>query len=75
MVWLRNNLPADAIVTQGAGNFSGWVHRFYRVRKFGGLVGATSGSMGYGLARRTGNADPLSRLALLSASPATATSL
>ncbi len=49
MVWLRDNLPADAIMTQGAGNFSGWVHRFYRVRKFGGLVGATSGSMGYGL--------------------------
>jgi acetolactate synthase-1/2/3 large subunit len=49
MVWLRNNLPPDAIITQGAGNFSGWVHRFYRVRKFGGLVGATSGSMGYGL--------------------------
>src|SRR5215468_7460543 len=49
MIWLRNNLPEDAIVTQGAGNFSGWVHRFYRVRKFGGLVGATSGSMGYGL--------------------------
>jgi acetolactate synthase-1/2/3 large subunit len=49
MVWLRDNLPPDAILTQGAGNFSGWVHRFYRVRKFGGLVGATSGSMGYGL--------------------------
>jgi len=49
MVWLRDNLPPDAIMTQGAGNFSGWVHRFYRVRRFGGLVGATSGSMGYGL--------------------------
>jgi acetolactate synthase-1/2/3 large subunit len=49
MVWLRDNLPPGAIVTQGAGNFSGWVHRFYRVREFGGLVGATSGSMGYGL--------------------------
>jgi acetolactate synthase-1/2/3 large subunit len=49
MVWLRENLADDAILTQGAGNFSGWVHRFYRVRKFGGLVGATSGSMGYGL--------------------------
>ena len=49
MIWLRENLPADAIVTLGAGNFAGWVHRFYRVRKFGGLVGATSGSMGYGL--------------------------
>ena len=49
MVWLRDNLPADAILTQGAGNFSGWVHRFYYVRKYNGLVGATSGSMGYGL--------------------------
>ena len=49
MVWLREHLPADAIVTQGAGNFSGWVHRFYRVRRYNGLVGATSGSMGYGL--------------------------
>jgi acetolactate synthase-1/2/3 large subunit len=49
MVWLRDNLPADAIMTQGAGNFSGWVHRFYRVRKYHGLVGAASGSMGYGL--------------------------
>jgi len=48
MVWLRDNLPAEAIVTLGAGNFSGWVHRFYRVRKFGGLVGPTAGSMGYG---------------------------
>ena len=49
MVWLRGNLPADAIITNGAGNFSAWIHRFYRVRKYGGLVGPTSGSMGYGL--------------------------
>ena len=49
MVWLRDHLPEDAIITQGAGNFSGWVHRFYRVRRYDGLVGATSGSMGYGL--------------------------
>lgn len=48
LVWLRENLPEDAIVTLGAGNFSGWVHRFYRVRRYGGLVGPTSGSMGYG---------------------------
>ncbi len=49
MVWLRENLPPDAILTQGAGNFSAWVHRFYRVRRFGGLIGSTSASMGYGL--------------------------
>ncbi|HEY2758033.1 MAG TPA: thiamine pyrophosphate-binding protein [Pseudolabrys sp.] len=48
VVWLRENLPDDAIITVGAGNFTAWVHRFYRVRKFGGLIGPTSGSMGYG---------------------------
>ena len=26
--------PTDAIITNGAGNFSAWVHRFYRFRKF-----------------------------------------
>ena len=61
MVWLRNNLPADAIITQGAGNFSGWVHRFYRVRKFGGLVGRDLGLDGLRLARCIGDADDLSR--------------
>ena len=34
MVWLRENLPADSILTNGAGNFAAWIHRFYRVRKF-----------------------------------------
>ena len=48
LVWLRENLPPDAILTNGAGNFAAWIHRFYRVREFGCLVGATSGSMGYG---------------------------
>jgi acetolactate synthase I/II/III large subunit len=48
MVWLRKNLPADAVITLGAGNFTAWVHRFYRVRRYGGLVGPTAGSMGYG---------------------------
>jgi acetolactate synthase I/II/III large subunit len=48
VVWLRENLPDDAIITVGAGNFTAWVHRFYRVRRYGGLVGPTSGSMGYG---------------------------
>ncbi len=48
IVWLRQNLADDAIITIGAGNFTGWVHRFHRVRQFGGLVGPTSGSMGYG---------------------------
>jgi len=48
MVWLRGELPPEAIITIGAGNFTGWVHRYYRTRQYGTLVGPTSGSMGYG---------------------------
>ena len=47
--WLRENLPPDAIVTNGAGNFSGWVHRFYHFRNHLTQLASTSGSMGYGL--------------------------
>ncbi|HET7787439.1 MAG TPA: thiamine pyrophosphate-binding protein [Myxococcales bacterium] len=42
-------LPRDAIVTNGAGNFSSWVHRFHRYRHFRSQLGATSGAMGYGV--------------------------
>ncbi len=48
LVWLRENLPADSFLTNGAGNFAAWIHRFYRFRKFAIHVGPTSGSMGYG---------------------------
>jgi len=48
LVWLRENLPIDSFITNGAGNFAGWIHRFYRFRKYGTHVGPTSGSMGYG---------------------------
>ncbi len=49
VVWLRQNLPQDAFITTGAGNFSAWVHRFYRFRKFATHIGPTAGSMGYGV--------------------------
>ncbi len=48
MVWLRT-LPDDTIVTTGAGNYAGWVQRFYRFKKFGTQLAPTSGSMGYGI--------------------------
>ncbi len=48
MIWLRQNLPEDAIITNGAGNFAAWIHRFYRFRRYATQVGPTSGSMGYG---------------------------
>ncbi len=49
MMELRKQLPADAIVTNGAGNYTGWVHRYWQ---YGGLrsqLGPTSGAMGYGV--------------------------
>jgi acetolactate synthase-1/2/3 large subunit len=48
MVWLRENIPADSFMCSGAGNFSTWVHRFYRLRRFGTQLAPTAGSMGYG---------------------------
>jgi acetolactate synthase I/II/III large subunit len=48
MLWLDENLPADAIFTNGAGNFATWVHRFHQYRRFGSQLAPTSGSMGYG---------------------------
>ena len=49
MLWLRDRLPADAILCNGAGNYAGWIHRYYRFRAFGTQLAPTSGSMGYGV--------------------------
>ncbi|MEM6677660.1 MAG: thiamine pyrophosphate-binding protein [Pseudomonadota bacterium] len=46
---LREVLPEDAIVTNGAGNYAGWLHRYYRWRRWRTQLAPTSGSMGYGL--------------------------
>src|SRR3954466_11537080 len=46
---LRDVLPADAVICNGAGNFSLWVHRFYRYRRYGTQLAPCSGSMGYGV--------------------------
>ncbi len=47
--WLNQRLPPESIVTNGAGNFSLWVHRFYRYGGFRTQLGPTSGAMGYGV--------------------------
>ena len=39
----------DAIVTNGAGNFSAWVHRFWRWHEYPTQLAPTSGAMGYGV--------------------------
>jgi acetolactate synthase I/II/III large subunit len=48
--YLRERLPSDAIVTNGAGNCNIWLHRFFSYRQFGTQVAPRSGAMGYGFA-------------------------
>ena len=49
MEWIEENTRPDAIFTNGAGNYSTWLHRFHRFRQFNTQAAPTSGSMGYGL--------------------------
>lgn len=49
MAHLRITLADDAILTNGAGNYAIWLHRFWRFKKYGTQLAPTSGSMGYGL--------------------------
>ena len=49
VAWLGNRLPANAVISNGAGNYTLWVHRFYPFRGWGSQLAPTSGSMGYGL--------------------------
>ncbi len=54
MTHLNMALPDDAIVTNGAGNYAGWLHRFYQhVHSADGTwktqLAPTSGAMGYGV--------------------------
>jgi acetolactate synthase-1/2/3 large subunit len=46
---LRDLLPDDAILTNGAGNYAAFLHRYHRFRQFRSQLAPTSGSMGYGL--------------------------
>jgi acetolactate synthase-1/2/3 large subunit len=49
VAWLRERLPENAIVATGAGNFSGFVQRYYRYTGLRTQVAPTNGSMGYGV--------------------------
>jgi len=46
--WLSDNLPDDAILTNGAGNYAAWLHRYFTYKQHGTQLAPTSGSMGYG---------------------------
>ena len=66
---LRQQLPPDAIVTADAGNFWGWVARYFRFLRPRTLLAPTSGAMGYAVpagvaaALVTGNRRPVVSLA------------
>ncbi len=49
MTWLETRLDEDVIITNGAGNFASWVHRYHRFRRPNTQAAPTSGSMGYGV--------------------------
>jgi acetolactate synthase-1/2/3 large subunit len=51
---LQRITPADAIITNDAGNFSGWLHQFYQFEKPGTYIGPTNGAMGYGFPAAVG---------------------
>ncbi|WP_072392723.1 thiamine pyrophosphate-dependent enzyme [Hyphomicrobium sp. CS1GBMeth3] len=42
-------LPENGVVTNGAGNYSQWVHRYFEFKGYHTGLAPTSGSMGYGL--------------------------
>ena len=50
---LQQHLPADAVLTNGAGNFASWIHRFFRhhglAKGHKTQLAPTSGAMGYGV--------------------------
>jgi acetolactate synthase I/II/III large subunit len=42
-------LPENGILTNGAGNFAAFVHRYFQYKSYRTCLAPTSGSMGYGL--------------------------
>jgi acetolactate synthase I/II/III large subunit len=49
VAWLRQRLPDGSIIANGAGNFSGWLQRFYPYTGFRTQLAPTNGAMGYGV--------------------------
>ena len=48
IMWLSDTLPDDAILTNGAGNYAAFLHRYFVYKQHGTQLAPTSGSMGYG---------------------------
>ena len=62
---LQRHLPADAVLSNGAGNFASWLHRFYRyhglAKGFKTQLAPTNGAMGYGVPAGIAAARPWAR--------------
>ncbi len=65
---LQKHLPADAVLTNGAGNFASWTHRFFRhhglAKGHKTQLAPTNGAMGYGVPAGIAAAITTGRLAL-----------
>jgi acetolactate synthase-1/2/3 large subunit len=46
---VSDTVPADTVITNGAGNYTAWLHRFHRHAQHPTQLGPTNGAMGYGL--------------------------
>jgi acetolactate synthase I/II/III large subunit len=49
VAWLNGQLKDDAIIANGAGNYTIWVHRYFRYRQLRTELAPISGAMGYGV--------------------------
>jgi acetolactate synthase I/II/III large subunit len=47
MANLVPTLPADAMITLGAGEHTNWAHRYFPTQRYASMVSARNGSMGY----------------------------
>lgn len=47
--FMRDRFPADTIICNGAGNFAGWWHRYWRYEGYPTQLAPTCGAMGYGV--------------------------
>lgn len=56
MAHLREVMPADTLMCNGAGNYATWLHRFWPFTAFASQLAPTSGSMGYGVPAAIGAA-------------------
>lgn len=47
--YISDTVPDDTVITNGAGNYSGWIHRYFKFRGYKTQLANTAGAMGYGI--------------------------